>query len=147
VSACDPHTHRDALGKLLDDRRRTAKHMFMNDKPTSDPFSMFRDMVNQWEKAANEYGGKIASTSEFAQGMQGVTAVSLQVQQAVQEGMTKVLAAANIPSRDDIATLSARVAAVETQLGRILAALGTTASSASSTPKPKRTKQPPAKQK
>ncbi|WP_219893178.1 poly(R)-hydroxyalkanoic acid synthase subunit PhaE [Aquisediminimonas profunda] len=119
----------------------------MNDKSTSDPFSMFRDMVNQWEKAANEYGGKIASTSEFAQGMQGVTAISLQVQQAVQEAMTKVLAAANIPSRDDIATLSARVAAVEAQLSRVVAALGATTASSDAKPKPKRTKQPPQKQK
>ncbi|MFO1239806.1 MAG: poly(R)-hydroxyalkanoic acid synthase subunit PhaE [Sphingomonadaceae bacterium] len=121
----------------------------MTDNPTHDPFSMFRDMVNQWEKAANEYGSKIASTSEFTQGMQGVTAFSLQVQQAVQDGMTKVLAAANMPSRDDIATLSARIAAVEAQLGRIVAAMGatTTSSAASPKPKPKRTKQPPQKQK
>ncbi len=117
----------------------------MTDKPANDPFAMFRDMVNQWEKAANEYGSKIASTSEFAQGMHGVTAASLQIQQAVQEGMAKVLAAANIPTRDDIATLSARIAAVESQLERLSSALGAEAASRTSGPKPKRTKQPPLK--
>ena len=131
-----------ALAKLLDAGYRTANHERMTDKPTTDPFSMFRDMVNQWEQAANDYGSKITSTSEFAKGMQGATAISLQIQQAVQDGMTKVFAAANIPSRDDIAALSTRVAAIEVQLHRIVEALGAQ-SSKSSAPKPKRTKQPP----
>lgn len=118
----------------------------MTERTPPDPFSMFRNMVNQWEKAANEYGGKVAGSSEFAQGMQGATAISMQIQQAVHEGMTKVLAATNIPSREDIAALGARVGAIEAQLSRIEAGLGSTPSS-SAAPKPKRTKQPPAKQK
>lgn len=118
----------------------------MTNKTPTDPFATFRDMVNQWEKAANEYGGKIAGSSEFAQGMQGATAISMQIQQAVHEGMTKVLAATNIPSREDIAALGARVGAIEAQLSRIEAALGPTPSSPAA-PKPKRTKQPPAKPK
>ena len=118
----------------------------MTSKTPTDPFATFRDMVNQWEKAANEYGGKIAGSSEFAQGMQGATAISMQIQQAVHEGMTKVLAATNIPSREDIAALGARVGAIEAQLSRIEAALGATASGPAA-PKPKRTKQPPVKPK
>lgn len=119
----------------------------MKDTPATDPFSMFRDMVNQWEKVANEYGGKIASTSEFAQGMQGMTAMSLQMQQAVQDGMTKVLAAANIPSREDMAALGARVASIEAHLAKIAAALGEPSKAAEAAPRPKRTKQPPSKPK
>jgi hypothetical protein len=118
----------------------------MTDKIPTDPFAMFRDMVNQWEKAANDFGGKIAGSSEFAQGMQGATAFSMQIQQAVHEAMTKVLAATNIPSREDIAALGARVGAIEAQLSRIEAALGATTSK-SAPPKPRRTKQPPAKPK
>jgi hypothetical protein len=37
----------------------------------TDPFAMFRQMVNQWEKMANDLGSKTLSTSEFAQGIQG----------------------------------------------------------------------------
>lgn len=118
----------------------------MTDKTPTDPFSMFRDMVNQWEKAANDYGGKIVGSSEFARGMQGATAISMQVQQAVHEGMTKVLAATNIPSREDIAALGVRVGAIEAQLARIETALGA-APTGSSAPKPKRSKQPPARPK
>lgn len=113
----------------------------MTDKNPADPFGMFRDMVNQWEKATNEFGGKVAGSSEFAQSMQGATAMSLQIQQAVHEGMTKVLAATNIPSRDDLAALGERVGSMEAQLARIEAALGATATTGK--PKPKRTKQPP----
>lgn len=115
-----------------------------------DPFTAFRQMVNQWEKAANEYGGKFAGSSEFAQGMQGATAMSLQVQQAVHEAMSKVLAATNIPSREDIAALGERIARMEGQLARIEAGLGAGgAGSSAATPKarPKRTKQPPGKAK
>lgn len=118
----------------------------MTDKIPTDPFAMFRDMVSQWEKAANEYGGKIAGSSEFAQGMQGATAMSMQIQQAVHEGMNKVLAATNIPSREDIAALGQRVGNIEAQLARIESALGA-ASAPITAPKPKRTKLPPSKSK
>jgi hypothetical protein len=118
----------------------------MTDKIPTDPFAMFRDMVSQWEKATNDFGGKIAGSSEFAKSMQGATAMSMQIQQAVHEGMTKVLAATNIPSREDIAALGARVGNIESQLSRIEAALGATAAPPSA-PKPKRTKLPPSKAK
>lgn len=118
----------------------------MTEGMPQDPFTAFRQMVNQWEKMANEYGGKLAGSSEFAQGMQGATAVSLQIQQAVHEAMTKVLAASNMPSRADMAALGERIGSVETQLSRIEAALGAAMTAASDKPvadKPKRTKQPP----
>ena len=132
--------------KPLDVRCSNAKHAAMSEKTPTDPFAMFRDMVNQWEKAANDYGGKIAGSSEFARSMQGATAFSMQIQQAVHEGMTKVLAATNIPSREDLAALGERVGNIEAQLSRIESALGASATHSSS-PKPKRTKLPPTKSK
>ena len=132
--------------KPLDVRYSNAKHTAMSEKTPTDPFAMFRDMVNQWEKAANDYGGKIAGSSEFARSMQGATAFSMQIQQAVHEGMTKVLAATNIPSREDLAALGERVGNIEAQLSRIESALGASTTHSSS-PKPKRTKQPPTKPK
>lgn len=132
--------------KALDVRASNAKHAMMTDKMPTDPFAMFRDMVSQWEKATNDFGGKIAGSSEFAKSMQGATAMSMQIQQAVHEGMTKVLAATNIPSREDISALGARVGNIESQLARIEAALGASAARPSA-PKPKRTKLPPTKSK
>ncbi len=85
----------------------------------ADPMSMFRDVVNQWEKLANEYGSQFLARPEAAQAMHNVTAAGLQVQNAVSEAMSKVLAAANMPSKADIETLGQRLTAVESSLLRI----------------------------
>lgn len=115
----------------------------MADNIPTDPMGMFRQMVDQWEKVANEYGGKMLGTSEVAQGMQGITAITLQIQNAVQEGMTKVLSVANMPSKDDFAALAARIGRIEAQLERIEGA--SLKVPESEVPQPKRTKQPPTK--
>jgi hypothetical protein len=112
----------------------------MSEIPT-DPMGMFRQMVDQWEKMTNEYGGKMMKTPEFAQGMQGVSAATLQIQTAVHEAMTKVLNVANMPSKDDFAALAERIGRIEAQLARIEAASVVTRPT--DTPKPARTKQPP----
>ena len=117
----------------------------MNDTP-NDPMAFFRQMVSQWEKVTNEFGGKVASSSEFAQGMQGMTTASLTVQQAVSEAMGKTLTAANMPTRADMIALGERLGAVEAQLIRIEALLTRTATGASLPPAgPKRTRKPPPK--
>jgi len=66
--------------------------------PIPDPMNMFRDVVNQWEKLANDYGSQFLARPEAAQAMHSVTAAGLQVQNAVQDAMAKVLTAANMPS-------------------------------------------------
>lgn len=121
----------------------------MSSAPPTDPMSMFRQMVTQWETMANDFGNKISSTSEFAQGMQGITAASMQIQSVTGEAMTKVLAAANLPSRADLMALGDRIGAVEGQLHRIEALLtgGAQANASNAMPKPSRTKTPPAKAK
>jgi hypothetical protein len=117
----------------------------MSDTP-NDPMAFFRQMVSQWEKAANDYGGKFASSSEFAQGMQGMTTASLTVQQAVNEATGKALTAANIPTRADMIALGERLGAVEARLIRIEALLTKVATDpAAPTPGPKRTRKPPPK--
>ncbi len=86
---------------------------------TTDPMAMFRDVVNQWEKLANEYGSQLLARPEAAQAMHNVTAAGLQVQNAVSDAMSKVLAAANMPSKADIEAMGQRLAAVEANLLRI----------------------------
>jgi polyhydroxyalkanoate synthesis regulator phasin len=70
------------------------------------------------------------------------TAASLQAQNAMQEGMAKALAAANMPSKADIDALGERLLAVERQLAQIAQALGN-AGAASTAPKPSRNRKPP----
>lgn len=91
----------------------------------TDPMAMFRDVVNQWEKLANEYGGQLLARPEAAQLMQGATSAGLQIQSGVQDAMAKVLTAANMPSKADIEALTGRMAAVEASLARIEASLAT----------------------
>jgi hypothetical protein len=117
----------------------------MNDTP-NDPMAFFRQMVSQWEKVANELGGKVASSSEFAQGMQGMTTASLTVQQAVSEATGKALTAANMPTRADMVMLGERLGAVEARLIRIEELLIQQATGATPTAiGPKRTRKPPPK--
>lgn len=113
--------------------------------PPTDPMSMWRDFLGQWEKAANEWGGEALKRPETAQAMHGMTAMGLQTQQAMHETMAKVLAAANMPSKADIETLGTRLAAIEAALARIEAALAAPAAGAqhgSDAPKPARTRKP-----
>ena len=90
----------------------------------TDPMAMFRDVVNQWEKLANEYGGQLLAQPEAAQLMQGATSAGLQIQSGVQDAMAKVLKAANMPSKADIEALAGRLATVEASLARIESLLG-----------------------
>ena len=56
--------------------------------------NVFRDVVNQWEKLANEYGSQFLARPEAAQAMHSVTAAGLQVQNAVSDALAQVLAEA-----------------------------------------------------
>ena len=110
----------------------------------TDPMTMFRDVVNQWEKLANEYGSQFLARPEAAQAMHSVTSAGLQVQNAVQDAMAKVLTAANMPSKSEIETLGQRLTAVEASLMRIEAALagGQHAAQQSDKQRPTRGKKP-----
>ena len=122
-----------------------ASDSVMSNTP-NDPMAFFRQMVSQWEKVTNEFGGTVVSSSEFAQGMQGMTTASLTVQQAVSEATGKALTAANMPTRSDMIVLGERLGAVEAQLIRIETLLTKTAIGVALPPAgPKRTRKPPPK--
>ena len=108
----------------------------------SDPGAFFRDMLGQWEKMANSLGTDAMKREEFARGMQGATAASLQMQAAYKEQMEKALSAANLPTRTDIEALARRVDGIEATLARIEAALG--AKPPAKKDKPTRGRKPPA---
>jgi hypothetical protein len=111
--------------------------------PPNDPLGMFRDMVNQWEKLANEYGSQFLQRPEAAQAMHGATTAGLQIQGAIQDAMSKVLAAANMPSKAEVEALGQRLTAVEAALWRIEAKLGgESGTTAPAAPKPTRGRKP-----
>lgn len=104
---------------------------------------MWRDMIGQWEQFTNRFGGDAMKTEGFQQGMQGATNAAMQSQQATHAFMTRWLAAANMPSRDEFADLSARIARIEEAVLRIEAAVAPRASSPR--PRPRRTRAAPPK--
>jgi hypothetical protein len=112
----------------------------MTINPT-DPMTIFRDAVTQWEKMANDFGGQFMGRPETAQAMHQATGLALKAQQGAHEAMAKLLSAANMPSKADVEAIGARLAAVEASLARIEAALVLPGERASA-PKPKRTRTP-----
>lgn len=90
---------------------------------TTDPSVFFRDMLGQWEKMANSFGGEAMKSEEFARGMHTANAATMTMQAALQQQTERALAAANIPTRTDIDALAARIASVEATLLRIEAKL------------------------
>ena len=108
----------------------------------TDPMMMFRDMVAQWEKMANEYGGQFLARPETAELMHKATAANLQVQSAMQGAMEKMLGAANMPTKTQVEALGERLSAVEATLARIEAKLNVASGPASDTPRPTRARTP-----
>ncbi|URW74568.1 hypothetical protein M9980_08250 [Sphingomonas donggukensis] len=113
---------------------------------TVDPASFFRDMLGQWESMANQYGAQAMKSPEAARAMGAATSAGAQLQQASKDAMGRALAAANMPSREEVTGLSERMAGVEDRLRRIETLLeriaGAPAETAAPRPKPARSKKP-----
>lgn len=119
----------------------------MADNKSPDPGAFFREMLGQWESMANEFGSGLMRTGEFSRAMHGATAATMQAKEATREVMSRALAAANMPSREEVIDLSARMQAVEDRLASIeqlLVKIAGVSAPPAETPSPKRTKTPPA---
>lgn len=117
----------------------------MADKPVLDPAAQFNTMLAEWEKMTNSISESITGTKEFSQAVNQSNAMQMQMRAQIQKAMGKALEVANLPSREDIITLGERLGAIETQLARIEAAIGTDLTSTSKKTKksPQRTRKPP----
>ena len=104
--------------------------------------AMFRDAMTQWEKLANEYGGKLLARPEAAQAMHTATSAGMQIQGAVQDAMAKVLSAANMPTKAEVESIGQRMTAIEAALVRIEAQLGGTSADTPAAPRPSRNRKP-----
>ncbi|GAC1451401.1 MAG: hypothetical protein PVSMB8_10740 [Vulcanimicrobiaceae bacterium] len=121
-----------------------------------DPLAMWRDMLSQWETSVNALANRTMGSSEYSSSMNGAMGLTLRMQETVREFMTAYLATTNLPSRTEVLAIGERIAAIETRLDRITAALeriadaqtavvpatGPAASEARA--RPARTKKPPA---
>lgn len=114
-----------------------------------DPGTFFREMLGQWEGIANQFGAEMMKSGEFARTMHGATTAGLKAKEAAKEAMGRALEAANMPSREDMIDMTARMRGVEARLERIETLLaqiaGQQASARSDRPKSKHAKKPPKK--
>ena len=115
----------------------------------TDPASLFREMLGQWESMANEFGANVLKSGEFTRVMHGANAANIKFKEARTDMMEKALDAANMPSKSEIADISARLHRIEATVERIESMLsgqvGGITPSEPPRPKPKRTRTPPAK--
>ena len=109
----------------------------------TDPSAFFRTMLGEWEKLAVGVGGDALKTDQWSQAMNGAQNAQLDAQAAM-NGMTeRALAAANLPSRTEVADLSARIGRIEAALERIEGHLTGAPVRAPARAKPTRGRKPP----
>lgn len=107
----------------------------------SDPTAMLRAWLGEWEKLANSVGGDTLKSEEFARSLHGAGSATMTMHAALAQAMDRALASTNLPSRADLADLSARMSRMEASLARIETALAVGSSPPSG---PRRTRKPPA---
>ncbi|PZO92247.1 MAG: hypothetical protein DI623_00370 [Sphingomonas sanxanigenens] len=103
-------------------------------KDGPDPATFFREMLGQWETIASEFGSGLLKSGEFARTVN--TAATAKARAMSSEVVSRALAAANMPSREEIGSLSERMQAVEDRLARIEALL----TEGAAPPKPRKDK-------
>ncbi|MBA2919255.1 hypothetical protein GON01_15250 [Sphingomonas sp. MAH-20] len=88
-----------------------------------DPGAFFREMLGQWEGIASQFSAEMMKSGDLAKTMQGATSAGLKAKEAAKEAMSRALEAANMPSREDMIDMTARMRGVEARLDRIEALL------------------------
>ena len=109
----------------------------------NDPAAFFRTMLGEWEKMANRLGGDALKSEDWARSMNQASNATMNAQAAFKGVTERALAAANMPSKAEIADLSARIGRIEETLARIEAAVGSGRSEPPGRIKPTRGRAPP----
>jgi len=119
-------------------------------EPSSlDPFALWRDLVSQMEKGANEFADPGMKSDEFAQVMNKVLSASLAGKAMKREMLNRYFGSLNLPTRSDIEALGHRLQAIEDRMIGIsatldrLAGVKPRAGAGLSVAAPSRTRRPP----
>jgi SMC interacting uncharacterized protein involved in chromosome segregation len=121
----------------------------MADK-SNDPVALWQTMIGEMEKGFNAFANQAMSSPEFSKVMNQAGGASAGAQKQFAELMEKYLLSMNMPSRAQMVGMAERLQSIEGQLNEIKAMLhqmnaasGET-SAYGGTPRPPRTKRPPA---
>lgn len=114
----------------------------------NDPAEIWRAMIGEMEKGFNSFANQAMTSPEFSKVMNQVGGVTAGAQKQLGELMEKYLLAMNLPSRAQMVGMAERLQNIEGQLNEIKALLhqnaAVQAGNAAITPRPPRTKRPPA---
>lgn len=81
-----------------------------------DPFALWRELVSQMEKGANDFAATGMKSDEFASAMNQALSASVAGKALKQAMLGRCFEALNLPTRSDIEALSGRLQAVEDRL-------------------------------
>jgi division protein CdvB (Snf7/Vps24/ESCRT-III family) len=119
----------------------------MADK-SSDPFALWRTMLGDMEKSFNGLANQAMSSPEFSKVMNQAGGASAGARKQFADFMDKYLAGMNLPSRAQMVGMAERLQNIESQLNEIRTMLqqmnAGTVVAGTDTPRPPRTKRPPA---
>ena len=110
-----------------------------------DPFNAWRDWLSQFERQLNAFLNQQMSTDTYQRFAGGINRVVLDSQKAMGEMLARSTNWMNLPTRDELAALSERLAALEQRVKALegtSATSNTTRSESSETPRPPRTRRP-----
>ncbi len=88
-------------------------------KPAAD----FSELITQWERNFNEFSNQIMGTPEFAKSMNQFQNMQMAYQKSFSEAMAQQLSSFNMPSRDDVVSMSEQLTQIDLRLSRIEKAL------------------------
>ena len=111
-----------------------------------DPMALWRDALTQWEGGANSAATRQMGSEEFAQALHAMASVSTGIQQALGKANGAVLKELNLPSRNDLIEIGARLQRIEDAIEQLTQRLGGVAPSptpSESRTMPPRTRKPP----
>jgi hypothetical protein len=122
----------------------------MADK-NNDPVAIWQTMIGEMEKGFNSFANQAMASPEFSKVVNQVGGASAGAQKQLGDLMEKYLVSMNLPSRVQMVGMAERLQSMEGQLNEIRAILqqmqrasGANDGGSSGSPRPPRTKRPPA---
>ena len=111
-----------------------------------DPMALWRDALTQWEGDANAAATKQMGSAEFAQALHTMAGLSTGLQQALGKANGALLRELNLPNRNDLIDIGARLQRIEDAIEQLTQRLGGVAPAPALSepqPMPPRTRKPP----
>ena len=120
----------------------------MADK-SNDPVAMWQHMMGEMEKGFNAFANQAMASPQFSKVVNQVGGATAGAQKQLGEMMEKYLLTMNMPSRAQMVGMAERLQSIEGQLNEIKSMLyqmqgNSPGSEHQATPRPPRTKRPPA---